>query len=86
VYFWRVLTDAERGRSTDSLYVARVDRSSGFVPGPPESTDIGTRLAAEWDLYPDGDRYVATYFVVDTSSGALSMFHYMLSFTNLANF
>jgi dipeptidyl aminopeptidase/acylaminoacyl peptidase len=60
-------THAGGGSGIDTLYRARLDRTRGLSVGPKEVLYIGDLDGiANWDLHPDGKRFVA---VVPPASG-----------------
>jgi serine/threonine protein kinase len=68
VYYWKSIA-----LGGDSLFRARVDRMPSVVVRPPEfiTRVLFSRSARNWDLHPDGKRFVATIDVSpDTAAAA----------------
>jgi hypothetical protein len=60
LWFWRVIPGA-----IDTLYKVRVDRSPGVVVRAPEPVAaLSVSPADQWDLHPDGTRFIVAVDVV----------------------
>ncbi len=63
VYYWH------GGQTVDTLYRAQVDRTPALVVRAPEIVDvIDVAGIANWDLFPDGKRYVLTVVAASANS------------------
>ena len=64
VYFWRA------GVPLDTLFRARIDRTPGVVVQSPEVVAvINIDGLANWDLHPDGRRFVASVPAPEPAAG-----------------
>jgi serine/threonine-protein kinase len=58
IFFWK------KGASRDTLMRAPVDRTPSVVVRAPERVAVVDAIdAANWDLHPDGKRFIVAYFV-----------------------
>jgi len=65
VYFWRI------GTPIDTLFRVRIDRTPAVVVHPPELvTTIATNSVQNWDLHPDGRRFVVAIPVIEAAAPA----------------
>jgi Tol biopolymer transport system component/tRNA A-37 threonylcarbamoyl transferase component Bud32 len=75
VYFWRI------GSPVDTLFRVRIDRTPGAVVHPPELVAaIATNSVQNWDLHPDGRRFVVAVPVIETAApvGAVRQSRYLI--------
>jgi Tol biopolymer transport system component len=63
VYFWRI------GSPTDTLFRVRIDRTPAVVVHPPELVAaINTNGVQNWDLHPDGRRFIVAVPVIEAAA------------------
>ncbi len=65
VYFWRI------GTPIDTLFRVRIDRTPAVVVHPPERVaTVNTNGVLNWDLHPDGRRFVVAVPVIEAAAPA----------------
>jgi hypothetical protein len=63
VYFWRI------GTPIDTLFRVRIDRTPAVVVHPPERVAaINTTGVQNWDLHPDGRRFIVAVPVIEAAA------------------